>query len=243
MIQASFKGLKLELNPQLFNEAIQAYGVRALWKRAMMCWCFSTSGSPNPLCPDCHGDGILYINSKEIRVLGYSSSASEDQDEIGVRLAGTCTITVKPEDPVGFKDMLVFPDFRCPYSEFIDSEKNPSSKTTYPMEDIISVRCESGELELDTDFGLSEDNQHLVWAKDTNEDGVIDEDADPELTHVLRPSRYSILYTIKPVYIVIDVLKELRGTFVKDGRETEEFVALPKQFLIKKDDFGRRVEE
>ena len=222
----SFKNIKIELNPQLFNEAIQKYGVRVIWKRAMMCWCFSSNGQPDPNCTDCHGDGTIYVNPKEIRVLAYSSTGEFENDEIGLRGVGQCTVTVKPEDQIGYRDMLVFPDFLCSYSEFISESQNPACKTKYPVESVVTAKYKDGDLVVDTDFSVDPNKMNIVWDKVTQ-----------------QPDRFSILYMMKPVYIVMDILKELRGSFIKDGRPTEEFVALPRQFLIKKDDFGRRVEE
>lgn len=220
-MKSTFANLKIEFNPQLFNEAINKYGVRATWERAMMCWCYSDhSGSPDPNCVRCKGTGTLYVNSKEIRVLAYNMTSDFEHEEIGERMNGSCTITIKPEDAVGYRDKLTFMDFLSSYSEFVSSEDNPDFELKYPVENMVSLQHPEGELKLGTDYFLSEDKKHIIWSE-----------------CVVIPNRFSVLYTIRPVYIVVDILKELRGNFIKDGLAKEKFVMLPRQFLIRKDFF------
>jgi LysM repeat protein len=59
---------------------------------------------------------------------------------------------------------------------------------------------------------------------------------DPD-TEPLNGSRMGILLVTKPRYHIIDIMHELRATQVKYNSPTEEFKELPKQYMIKREDF------
>jgi hypothetical protein len=111
-------------------------------------------------------------------------------------------------------------DFLTPHSQVIpftgDAE---GEELRYECEQAVSVRVLSTEIPPDQ-YSISPDKKRIVF--------------NPGYLSV--GDKFSILYRIKPVYIVVDVPHELRGTFVKFGQPEEEFVPLPKQFRIKRED-------
>jgi hypothetical protein len=139
---------------------------------------------------------------------------------------GGAYLTPLSTDNVGFRDRFTFPDCTVKFSEVFS--KNSTNKLRYPVIQMIALRSvekflyEGVDFDVDTD--LHTNTSTIIWKT------MADPPADGELI--------STLYTTFPVYICLNPIHELRGTYsMEKGGGTEYFVPLPKQFKIKRESF------
>ena len=230
---------RADFKPELFDSAIMQKGFNVIWEQGMLCSCHDPiSGQPDINCTCCKGKGYMYINPKKTRVLVTGLKAPRVQDHIGLDDIGSCYITCLTEDNVGYRDKFTFPDFTIKYCETLLVDRGKKSqeeseylisidtgKTRYEIIDVVSLRVLDKEYIRTVDFDISPDKRHIIWMNDEIEDGI----------------RYSLLYTVHPVYIVMNPIHELRGTYTvtntKFMQAPPRFIPLPKQFQIKREDF------
>ena len=213
--RADFKG-------EQFDTLIQQKGYRLLWQQGMFCSCYvPESGQPDYTCLTCKGKGYIYFGDTETRALVTSINGRKEQEHIGLQDLGSAYLTPLSTDNVGFRDRFVFLDFTMKYSQVITHE-GEIDDLRYPAMDIIAVRRLDDVIRRGVDFHLSKDNKSIEWITDILEIG----------------DKYSILYTTRPVYIAINPIHELRGSYTMlKGGGLEKFVKLPNQYQIKREDF------
>lgn len=213
---------RADFKPDYFDTLIQQKGYRVIWQQGMFCSCYTaSSGQPDYSCRSCKGKGYLYFGDKETRALVTSISGRKEQDHIGLDDIGSAYLTPLSTDDVGFRDRFVFLDFTMKYSEIIE-HIGESDILRYPAMSIIAVRQLDKVYRRGIDFDLSHDGRTLDWKG----------------YQLNLGEKYSVLYTTRPVYIAVNPIHELRGTYTmaKNGG-LEKFVALPKQYQIKREDF------
>lgn len=206
-----------------FDTLIQQKGYRVIWQQGMLCSCYTeSSGQPDYGCMACKGKGYLYFGDTETRALVTSISGNKDQGKIGLDEVGGAYLTPLSTDEVGFRDRFIFQDFVMKYSQLMMYSEGHNF-FRYPVMDMVSVRKLNTVYHRGLDFELSKDGSYLEWTKE------------PQL---YPGEQYSVLYTTRPVYIAINPVHELRGTYTMyKGGGIENFVHLPKQFQIKREDF------
>jgi len=217
-------GPRVDLKPEQFDLLIHQKGYRVTWEQAMFCSCYSTSGQPNYECDTCHGLGYVYFNPVETRIAVASIAGNKQQDRIGLNDVGYAYATTKTSDLVGFRDRFTFTDFTTRFSEVV--ERQPvgiPDILRYPVTSINCVRQLDMIFTIEEDFIVDPNSpRQLLW-----------------LTESIVPGdNYSILYITKPVYIVINIEHEIRGSWVvSHALGGEKFVALPKKYQLKREDF------
>jgi hypothetical protein len=218
-----YKGPRADIRPELFDSAIYQKGYTVLWEQGMLCSCYTKdSGQPDYGCPTCKGKGYRYFGSKTTRALITSIGGRKEFERIGMDEVGTAYLTPLSIDNVGFRDRFTLVDFSIKFSEVIRKSDDGISHLRYPATDVIAVARLSNEYRRGIDFDLSEDTRSLIW-----KNGSVPTD-----------ESFSVLYNTKPVYVAINPIHELRGTYVMAGGKGEErFINLPKQFQIKREDF------
>lgn len=213
---------RADFKADAFDTLIQQKGYRVIWQQGMFCSCYNAqSGQPDYNCSTCKGKGYLYFGDTETRALVTSISGHKEQEHIGLQDLGSAYLTPLSTDNVGFRDRFIFQDFTMKYSQLV-TRGTGEDLLRYPAMEIIAVRKLDEEFKWGIDFELSKDGKHIQWLRSPLYEG----------------DSYSILYTTKPVYIAINPIHELRGTYtLADGGGLENFVLLPKQFQIKREDF------
>lgn len=217
-------GTRVDIDSPIFDNMVVQKGYKVLWEQGILCSCMAKdSGQPDYLCVGCKGKGYLYINAKETRAMVTSISGRKEQERIGLNELGSAYLTSLSTDRVGFRDRFTFRDFTMKYSQLVmrggDTEDD---FLDYPVKDIICIMVLGVTYLPDTDFVITEDGRHVHWLVPALSTGT----------------SYSILYYTIPVYIVINPIHELRGTYsMKGNGGVELFEDLPKQFQIKREDF------
>jgi hypothetical protein len=212
---------RIDLKPEEFDRAIYQKGAKIIWQKSMFCSCVDeTTGQPDYNCPACKGKAYIFFDPKEIRAVVTGLSGDKDQIPIGLLDVGSAYMTTRASDLVGFRDRLTFVDFLTPHSQVITFTDDPEGEELrYECEQVVSVRILSSEIPVDQ-YSISADKKRILFNPG----------------YLSMGEKFSILYQIKPVYIVVDVPHELRGTYVKFGQPQETWVNLPKQFRIKRED-------
>lgn len=215
--------IRADFKPEFFDTAIKQKGYKVLWEQAMFCPCIDTkTGQPDYGCSSCKGSAYVYFNAMETKALVTSINGHKEQSGIGLQDLGTAYLTPVSTDNVGFRDKFTFVDFTTKYSEVLIKDNSNTNKTNYGIVKIISVRSLNSVYALNTDFTVSNDKRHIIWNTGAIPNGT----------------QFSVLYDINPVYIAMGPVHEIRGSYtVAKGLGQELFVQLPKQFMIKREDF------
>jgi len=215
--------MRADIKPKLFEDLIKYTGMKVLWEEAMFCHCLNKdSGQPDFNCPYCEGQGFLYLEPKETRVISYSFSGNREFLNIGLIERGTAYITTFPNVLMGYHDRVTFLDMSAKYSEILEFNKNKSSKSHRPINKIVMVKGDGLDFDIEKDFKITKDGRFIEYMN---------------LTELPDGTKLSVLYLTPPSYIVIDLVHELRATFVKFKYPQETFTELPKQYVIKREDF------
>ena len=226
---------KAELYGEEFRDLIQNHGIKCSWQQAIVCDCLThDSMQPQFNCPKCGGSGYRYLPAKDIRVFVTSFHSRTQQDIMSLRESGTAYATPDIEVIMGFHDRLTFPDFKCKYSErlWVNTDSNVSSKSYRNIKDVVAISHNDILFEKGIDFIISEDGYHVTFSKPIS--ALVDVTED-ELVNGMVP--ISILYFTTPSYLVYDILHELRSHYTNRHVPEETFEEMPKQYIIKREDF------
>ena len=221
---------KVNLYEELYSSVLHDLGIDCIWERAAVCNCLNReTGQPDYTCPICYGSGYRYLQGKKIRVAITALNSDYIQDTLMLREPGTTYCTPKADIIMGFRDRLIFPDFKCTFSEVIkwNAEEDGvglSHRTYRNIKQILFLADDKYEYEEGVDFEVTEDNYHLRWI---NKDTI----------QKIDNTNMSLLYYTTPSYLVDDLLHELRATMSDRNSPTETFRELPKQYRLKREDF------
>jgi hypothetical protein len=220
-----------------FNEMIQNRGVKFIHSKAYPCPNIKTIENNNhdPLCPHCDGSGILYYDPREIFGIFSSNSVERSFERNGVYEVGTVMLTVPTEYPDGTEadfsmfDRLEMTDFEVRVWEL--KEYRPTDNNAQRLRYLVT---KTSRIETVTNFSRKEFiegtdftivNGLVSWI--LGRTPIYDDISD--IGQV-----YSVNYYCKPVYVVLNPLRELRITqeLTAEGRQARR---LPQQLVLKRD--------
>lgn len=215
---------RTDISPNMYDNLIKQKGYRLIWEQALFCPCMNLeSGQPDYECKSCYGRGYKYIRPKRIRALVTSINGRKDQHRIGLEEVGGAYLTPSSSDNVGFRDRFIFVDFTTKFSEvLVKGDVGSVDSLRYYCLEVEALFTKDKEYYYGIDFEITKEGTGISWIKEEPYTGT----------------QYSILYNIRPVYIAMNPIHELRGTYTKEkAHGMEKFVKLPKQFQIKREDF------
>lgn len=201
------------------------------WEQAMVCSCLSVdSGQPDFSCPLCKGRGYRYLAPEEIIVGVQSLSSTYKLGSLELYEPGTCMVTPMSNVIMGYQDRLTFPDFKCKFSEVLrfnsDEYKYGVSKPTYrEILSALAVADDKYMFEEGVDYEITGDGRRVRWLSDA-------------LSREYDKKSLSILYFTTPVYLVVDIMHELRGTRHNKQSPTIEYHELQKQYKCQREQFA-----
>jgi len=154
-----------------------------------------------------------------------SVSGNKEQDRIGLQELGSAYATFSAEDDVGYRDRITFADSTIRYTEVIfKSEQGKNDKLNFKAINIMALKTIDATYNQGEHFTLSDDGLEIVW--------------DPSFTGINAGEMYSVLYNMHPAYIALNPIHEIRGTYTMYHTLGQEvYKPLPKQFMIKREDF------
>jgi len=225
---------RADLYHEEFDTLISQKGIECNYYPAIVCQCISEdSGQPNFSCPYCHGSGFRYLPYKQVRVLVTSLSGRSALDSLGLKESGVVYATPTSDVIMGFHDRLIFPKFRCKYSERIIFKRGNaiSSETYRNIEEVETLLIDNKVLEVNKDFVVTEDKYHIQLLVEFDELTT-----EPTLSA-------GLLYYTNPSYLVEDLLHELRATYTERYVPKETYKELPKQYKLSREDFVYKAQE
>lgn len=226
------------LNGQSFDQLLQNRGIRFIHRRALPCPNLSSIEANNhsPECPFCDDSQLIYMPGKEIWGV-FTNNHLEKMFEVqGVWEVGQAVITLPTEYQDGTQadfntfDRLECPDFQIRLNNLIEYSEsvNNIQKLSYPIikvEWMVSIRNGAMyEFVLGTDYSITTEGniQWLIppWYDSINNIGEV----------------ISMAYVTNPVYVVMNLLHELRITQTYDiATGQKKAMRLPQQVLVKRD--------
>lgn len=219
---------RVNLYQDEIQKVIDDRGHRCLWEQAAVCSCLSRdSGQPDFACKRCNGTGYIYLPAQEVIVAATMIDSRYQQNTLQFYEPGTLYLTPSKEIIMGYRDRLRFPDFRCKFSEVVRFDESRVSQRTY--RNIVKPihMCDTEyELELGSDYEITEDGYHVRYIGD-------------EYEQYVKGHSFSLLYYTTPSYLVVDLVHELRATLSDRNSSTGEpiFIELPKQYRARREDF------
>jgi hypothetical protein len=221
-----------------FDQLLGQRGIRLIHHKAIPCMNVesTTFQAHQPDCPFCDDSGIIYYESKEIWGVFSGNSIEKTFEAHGVWEVGTAVVTLPTEYPDGTQadfntyDKLELPDFTVRLWELKGYEPRDGNKQTlrYPIEHVEYASSITDGVQKfyykDVDFTVNDDGD-VVWI------------AGKEPSYNAELERGEVIgwaYFAKPVYVVLQSLRELRITQeLVDGVKTAR--RLPQQILVRRD--------
>ena len=213
-----------------WDQLLKNRGVRFLHQRMAACpnMLNLEDGSHSPVCPVCDGQGMFKYSEKEIFGVVVSNSLDKQYEFQGYWEMGSAVVTMPTEYPDGKQaeflsfDKLVLPDFTVRMWEMKEYSVQPSNKQylRYPIHNTDGVFAVIDDVLVeyieDTDFTVSTD-------------GAIQWISPPPVGQTL-----TIQYFASPVYVVVNLLKELRvSQQLENGQKVSK--RLPQELVVKRD--------
>lgn len=204
-------------NPQDFIALIEQQGYVVNWYPAIVCECFKNN-QPDIHCELCSGSGYRYLPCRQIKAITSSLSGGMELKVQGLQEPGSAYITPQIGNIMGYRDRIEFPEIECKYSQVLDVVGKKTTSTYRPIRRVNFVLSGNTVYEENNDFVISDDRHHLIFKE--------------------KPlTKISILYMTTPTYLVVDMSHELRSSRQNKGTRAAYTVELPKQYMIKREDF------
>lgn len=221
-----------------FDQLLSQRGIRVVHKKAVPCPNIQSvnTNAHQPDCPFCDDSGIIYYGQNELWGVFSGNSIEKTFEAHGVWEVGTAVMTLPTEYPDGTQadfntyDSLLLPDFEVrlwemkeyePRVDLIQQLRYPITKIEYAMSISNGVQK---FYTVGVDFNINIDgNIEWIAGQEPFYDSVRD---------VGETITYG--YFARPVYIVVQSLRELRITQeMVNGVKTAK--RLPQQILVRRD--------
>lgn len=220
-----------------FDQLLNQRGIRMIHSKAIQCPNIQSlnTGAHQPDCEFCDDSGILYYAQNEIYGIFQGNSIEKTFEAHGIWEVGTAVVTMPTEYPDGTQadfntfDKLTFPDFTVRLWELKEYEPRTDNKQQlrYPVEKVEFASSITNGVQkfyvLGTDFNIVDGDIQWIAGKEPFYDSTRD---------VGETVAWG--YFAKPVYIVVQSLRELRITQeMVNGVKTAR--RLPQQILVRRD--------
>lgn len=221
-----------------FDQLLSQRGIRFIHHRAIPCMNIKSTDfeAHEPDCKFCDDSGVIYYSSQEIWGVFSGNSIEKTFEAHGVWEVGSAVVTLPTTYPDGTQadfntfDRLEMPDYTVRLWELKGYEPRPGNiqSLRYPIEKVEYASSIVDGVQTfyyeNTDFTVNADGQ-IVWI-----DG-----RQPVYDPVLeRGAVIGWAYFAKPVYVVLQSLRELRVTQELIGG-IKTTIRLPQQILVKRD--------
>jgi hypothetical protein len=221
-----------------FDQLLSQRGIRLIHSKAIPCMNVesTTFQAHQPDCPFCDDSGILYYDEKEIWGVFSGNSIEKTFEAHGVWEVGTAVLTLPTEYPDGTQadfntyDKILIPDITIRLWELKGYEPRPGNKQElrYPVEKVEYASSITDGIQKfyypGIDFNIINDGS-VEWI----------EGRQPFYnTELERGEVVGWAYWAKPVYVVLQSLREVRITQeLINGIKTAK--RLPQQILVRRD--------
>jgi hypothetical protein len=221
-----------------FDQLLNQRGIRMIHHKAMPCMNVKSTDfqAHQPDCTFCDDSGLLYYDSKEIWGVFSGNSIEKTFEAHGIWETGTAVVTLPTEYPDGTQadfntyDRLEIPDFTVRLWQHKEYEPRVGGlqDLRYPVEKIEYASSITDNIQKfyveGTDFNVTPAGE-IQWIHGQ------------EPAYDANLGRGEVIgwgYFAKPVYVVLQSLRELRITqeMVNGAKQARR---LPQQILVKRD--------
>jgi hypothetical protein len=124
-----------------FIRALRQQGKFVLWRKALLCPCYSPETQQAQLaCVDCGGGGYLWIDPLHIQALMLMfDKRTSIYEKFGLWQEGNIQITTEPQHRLGYRDSIEMLDSVVPMNELLTKGDRRGRRQTLP-EDVDSAR-------------------------------------------------------------------------------------------------------
>ena len=221
-----------------FDQLLAQRGIRMIHHRAIPCFNIRSTdfNAHDPECPFCDNSGIIYYSATEIWGIFQGNSMEKTFEAHGVWDVGSAVVTMPTIYPDGTQadfntyDKLELPDVTVRLWQQKMYEPTPGNiqDLRYPVEKIDYASSITDGVQkfynVGVDFNLDADG-NIIWV-----DG-----RQPAYNNALqRGEVVGWAYYAKPVYVVLQSLRELRIT-QEMVNGVKQIRRLPQQVLVKRD--------
>ena len=190
-----------------FDQAIESKGYEADIYRALRCPCAEqATGNALSDCQNCGGTGWFFIDKQHSQILCSSMSNRNKYENWTIENTGTVNITTRPQDKLGYMDMVVLTELEMWTSERVmlylnTADNNYFSFLIYEPVSVFDVYLFVDKTKpliyIDpSDYTVS--NNKIVISQ-----AILDGIA------VLQYPMISLRYTFNPTYYVMDINRDL----------------------------------
>jgi hypothetical protein len=226
-----------------FDQLLSQRGVRMVHHKAMPCMNVKSTDfqAHDPECQYCDNSGIIYYESREIWGVFTGNSMEKTFEAHGVWETGSAVVTLPTMYPDGTQadfntyDRLELVDFSVRLWELKGYEPRPDNlqELRYPVQKVEYASSIVDNVQKfyvqGVDFNITTDNVEsggLIQWVDGKEPAY---DVDLQRGEVIGWAYYA-----KPVYVVLQTLRELRIT-QEMVHGTKQAIRLPQQVLVRRD--------
>lgn len=201
---------RVEFDVGEFERTLKEHGYDAVWSKAAFCPNREKDQDDHHRinCELCDTHGFVYFDPKSIRVLVTSFGTKQLFMPESRYEPGTAYFTTLPEHKLSFWDKMELQVAQARYSEVIKLSRLLTYKLHYKAIDIAYVVTSKGKAVTDS--------------------ATVDEDGSLVLDELPTGDFISVTYTYHPVYLMIDLLHQVRSSRVTKSVEDKE-VELPSQ--------------
>jgi len=218
---AAWQRQRSDFDTQKIYRTIRQMGYPVKWEKASDCPCLSKGGSGQPdfNCPLCRGKGRYWFDP--IFIQGIMTNVSEEvrYNQTGEIIAGLNYFTTLPENKLSIWDKISNEYSQIRYSEIIEKkEHNVKDRLRFKPITISSLRTVSEVYQKGIDFTVDTEG-YVNW-----EGGGLEPN---------RGERYSVDYTTRPSWLVVDLPNVFRTTLVKRKQPGVMPTELPIKALVR----------
>lgn len=235
-----FDNFRVDFDVEAFKAVLEQKGYRARWERWVPCPCVRTeSAHPKIRCPVCYGRGDVFIDPLECRVEMTSLGQQKEFQNFSAWNIGSASLTVLDNNRfLNYRDRFTLLDSLSSHAEYRQRSSDVSSVTDFlqyfPVDMVYVTRMNDAETALitlvnGTDYTILSTGA-IQWLSTAN---------------VPTPGAwYSLVYTYRPTYQVLELLNDVRDTYVKDRFSgTETFFRMPQRAMVKRSHLLFRTEQ
>lgn len=211
-------GATAYMRESIIDAHVEGMSIEATWEKSYLCTCRNkATRQPAQACPICHGRGVAYLPSKDLRMIIQSQEKGVLNGDLGLLDSGTAIGTPDRQHRISFRDRITVPVTEISQSLIFDATERRIGHGFYLIYKV-------NEIEL-----AVSGNNNLIEGEDYEFD---------EVKNLFYPKEH-----LKGQNISINILTELRyhiADLLKEHRysrnQAGEGIQMPQKLLMKRED-------
>ena len=206
-----------------FEQAIWDKGYRVVHEKALKCPCKSKNGNQQSSCKNCGGSGWIFINPVETRMILHSMNRDTQFKEWSEETMGKVNISSMSKDEISYMDRITLLDGKGSFSQALHFKEKDGilfAFTAYLIKEVeylglfIDTDSKLMKLEKDVDFTF---DRNILY---------LDSKYTSTFTAAGNDLSVSIRYTHSPQFYILDLMREVMTTKVKD-KGKDSYIHMP----------------